>query len=192
MRIVLAITGASGVIFGITLLQELKRLAIETHLILSPWAEENIRLETGYSPDQVRSLATTSYPVDDMTAPVSSGSFLFSGMVIAPCSMKTLAAIATGYTDNLITRTADVCLKEGRKLVLMPRETPLSPIHLENMLKLSRLGVTIMPPVPSFYHRPQKLDDIVHHIAGRVLDLLGIENHLVKRWGERQEQRSGE
>ena len=122
------------------------------------------------------------YPVDDMAASVSSGSFVHSGMIIAPCSMKTLASIACGYSDNLIARAADVTIKEGGKLVLMPRETPLNPIHLENMLKLARIGVAIMPPVPAFYNRPEALDDIVKHSVGRALDLLGIQNDLFKRW----------
>lgn len=183
MSVIVAITGATGSIYGITLLEELKRLNIETHLILSRWAEENILMETGYTPEQVRKLATNNYHDEEMSAPIASGSFLYRGMVVAPCSMKTLAAIATGLADNLVARSADVCIKEGRKLILMPRETPLSPIHLENMLKLSRLGVTIMPPVPSFYQHPKTITDLVKQTVGRVLDLLGIENHLVKRWG---------
>lgn len=183
MNIIVGITGASGSIYGIKLLEELKRLNIKTHLVLSRWAEENILLETDYTPEQVRSLATKNYGDREMSAPIASGSFLCRGMILAPCSMKTLAAVASGFTDNLIARAADVCIKEGRKLVLMARETPLSPIHLENMLKLSRLGVTIMPPVPAFYQRPETIDDLVKQTVGRVLDTLGIENDLVKRWG---------
>jgi 4-hydroxy-3-polyprenylbenzoate decarboxylase len=182
MSIIVGITGASGSIYGITLLQELKRLNIETHLVLSRWAEKNIYLETDYTPEQVRNLATHNYGDGEMSAAIASGSFLCQGMVVAPCSMKSLASIATGLTGNLIARGADVCIKEGRKLILVPRETPLNPIHLENMLKLSRLGVIIMPPVPAFYHKPETIDDIVKQTVGRVMDMLKIENDIVKRW----------
>jgi len=182
MSIIVGITGASGSIYGITLLQELKRLNIETHLVLSRWAEKNIYLETDYTPEQVRNLATYNYGDEEMSAAIASGSFLCQGMVVAPCSMKSLASIATGLTGNLIARGADVCIKEGRKLILVPRETPLNPIHLENMLKLSRLGVIIMPPVPAFYHKPETIDDIVKQTVGRVMDMLKIENDIVKRW----------
>lgn len=183
MRIVVGITGASGAVYGITILEYLKLRQIEAHLIISRWAHRTIELETGYSPDQVAALAYRCYPADDMAAAVSSGSFVHSGMIIAPCSMKTLASIACGYSDNLIARAADVTIKEGKKLVLMPRETPLSPIHLENMLKLARIGVAIMPPVPAFYNHPAAVTDLVMHSAGRALDLLGIENDLFQRWG---------
>jgi 4-hydroxy-3-polyprenylbenzoate decarboxylase len=182
MSIIVGITGASGSIYGITVLQELKRLHIETHLVLSRWAEKNICLETDYTPEQVRNLATHNYGDAEMSAAIASGSFLCRGMVVAPCSMKSLASIATGLTDNLIARGADVCIKEGRKLILLPRETPLNSIHLENMLKLSRLGVIIMPPVPAFYHKPETIDDIVKQTVGRVMDMLKIENDIVKRW----------
>lgn len=182
MKIIVAITGASGSIYGIRLLEELYRFQIETHLILSHWAEENILLETKYTPEQVRRLATHNYADRAMSAPIASGSFLCRGMIVAPCSMKTMAAIATGLADNLIVRGADVCIKEGRKLILMPRETPLNSIHIENMLKLSRLGVTIMPPVPAFYHQPETIEDIVNQTVGRVLDMMDIKNELVKRW----------
>ncbi|MFX4263402.1 UbiX family flavin prenyltransferase [Pelotomaculum propionicicum] len=183
MRIVVGITGASGAVYGITILEYLKLRQIETHLIISRWAEQTITLETGYRPEQVAALAYRCYAADDMAAAVSSGSFVHSGMVIAPCSMKTLASIACGFSDSLIARAADVTIKEGKKLVLMPRETPLSAIHLENMLKLARIGVAIMPPVPAFYNRPAAVDDIVKQSAGRALDLLGIENDLLRRWG---------
>ncbi|SHI32515.1 UbiX family flavin prenyltransferase [Desulfofundulus thermosubterraneus] len=183
MRIILGITGASGAVYGITLLEQLKLSGIETHLILSPWAAKTIALETRWTPEQVMALASYSYTANDLAAPVASGSFMHQGMVIAPCSMKTLASIAWGYSDNLITRAADVTIKERRPLILMIRETPLSAIHLENMLKLARLGVIIMPPVPSFYQHPETIEDLVLQTTGRVLDLLGIENSLVKRWG---------
>ncbi|SHE62865.1 4-hydroxy-3-polyprenylbenzoate decarboxylase [Desulfofundulus australicus DSM 11792] len=184
MRIVVGITGASGAIYGITLLEQLKFLGIETHLILSPWAAKTIALETRWTPEEVMALASHSYTASDLSAPLASGSFLHRGMVIAPCSMKTLASIAWGYSDNLITRAADVTIKEKRPLILLTRETPLNAIHLENMLKLARLGVFIMPPVPSFYQHPQTIEELILQTTGRVLDLLGIENNLVKRWGE--------
>lgn len=182
MRIVVGITGASGAIYGITILEYLKSLQIETHLIISRWARHTIELETDYTVEQVVALAGYHYRADDMAAAVSSGSFIHGGMVVAPCSMKTLAAIACGYSDNLIARAADVAIKERRNLVLLPRETPLSPIHIENMLSLARIGVTIMPPIPALYHRPETLKDIVNQSAGRVLDLLGIENDFFRRW----------
>lgn len=182
MRIVVGITGASGAVYGITILEYLKLRQIETHLVISRWANRTIELETGYTPDQVAALADVCYGADDMAAAVSSGSFAHSGMIIAPCSMKTLASIACGCADNLIARAADVTIKEGKKLVLLPRETPLSPIHLENMLKLSRIGVVIMPPVPAFYNRPADVIDIVQQTAGRALDLMGIQNDLFRRW----------
>lgn len=182
MRIVVAITGASGAIYGTTLLEELEKRKIETHLIISTWGKRIIELETTYSPACLTKKSSFSYEDEDMAAPPASGSFLHQGMVIAPCSMKTLAAITHGWAESLITRAADVTIKEKRPLILLPRETPFSPIHLENMLKLSCLGVTIMPPIPAFYTRPETIQDLVNHIAGRVLDLLGIENNLVRRW----------
>ncbi|MFZ5596846.1 MAG: UbiX family flavin prenyltransferase [Bacillota bacterium] len=184
MRVVLGITGASGAAYGLEILEQLHRHSVETHLIVSKWARETIAGETGRTYDQLLSRAFRHYGPGEMTAGPASGSFLHSGMVIAPCSMKTLASIAAGFADNLITRAADVTIKERRPLILLVRETPLSPIHLENMLKLARLGVVIMPPVPALYTRPATLDDIIRHTAGRVLDCLGIENQLVPRWGE--------
>ena len=184
MRIIVGITGASGVIYGISLLEALRRLNIETHLILSRQAERLITVETAYTPEEVRSLAAYAYAAEDLHAPVASGSFLCQGMVVAPCSMKTLAGIAGGYAENLIQRAADVTLKEGRRLILLPRESPFNAIHLENMLKLARLGVIIAPPVPAFYPRPQTINDLVRFSVGRVLDLLGIEHRLFPRWGE--------
>lgn len=183
MRVVVGISGASGAIYGITILKYLREYNIETHLIMSRWAHRTIELETDYTPGQVAALSHCCYRADDMAAAVSSGSFTHSGMVIAPCSMKTLASIACGYSDNLIARAADVTIKEGRRLVLLPRETPLSPIHLENMLKLARIGVVIMPPVPALYHRPGTVEEIVNQSAGRALELLGIKNDLFRRWG---------
>jgi 4-hydroxy-3-polyprenylbenzoate decarboxylase len=182
MPVILGITGASGAAYGLSLLEEMNRLHIGVHLIISRWAGETIATETGRALEEVISLAAKHYSVEDMTAGPASGSFRHSGMVIAPCSMKTLAAIASGYSENLITRAADVTIKERRPLVLLVRETPLSPIHLENMLKLSRLGVVIMPPVPALYNRPRTIEDLLRHTTGRVLDCLGVENDLTPRW----------
>lgn len=182
MRIVIGITGATGAVYGITLVRELTGAGVETHLVLSHWARRTIELETDYQIEAIGKLATRVHSVDDMAAPVASGSFRHGGMVVAPCSMKTLAALAAGYTENLITRAADVTLKEKRPLILLPRETPLHEIHLENMLKLARAGVTIMPPVPAFYHRPTTITDLVTQTTGRVMDLLGLDNSLTPRW----------
>lgn len=181
-RITVAISGASGAIYAIRLLEALGEKKVETHLILSEWAYVTIKAETNYLPEEVKKLASYSYAVKDLTAPLTSGSFLIEGMVIIPCSMKTLAAIACGYADNLISRAADITIKEGRKLILVPRETPLNAIHLENMLKLSRLGVVILPPMPAFYIKPSTIDDLVNHTIGKVLDQLGIDNNLYQRW----------
>ncbi|SDE05101.1 UbiX family flavin prenyltransferase [Sporomusa acidovorans] len=182
MKIIVAITGATGTIYAIRLLELLKKLTIETHLIMSKWAIETLHTETNYSVDYLEGLATEVYDNGNLAAAISSGSFKTDGMVIAPCSMKTLAAISHGFSENLIQRTADVAIKENRKLILVPRETPLNPIHLENMLKLSRMGIVIMPPMPGFYNQPQSLDDIVNFHAGRILDQLGIEHNFIKRW----------
>ena len=184
MRVIVGISGASGAIYGIRVLEELKKAGVETHLVISQWAKETIRQETDYAVEQLEALASVVYDPRDQGSAISSGSFRTSGMVVAPCSMKTLAAIAHGYADSLIPRAADVCLKEQRKLILVTRETPLSPIHLENMLSLARIGVMIMPPVPAFYHRPQTLEEIVNQTVGRVLDQLGVEHRLSRRWKE--------
>lgn len=184
MRIVLGISGASGAVYGLSILAELNNMEIETHLIISRWAKQTILTETDCNPEQVATTAHTYYDYGDLTAGPASGSFRHQGMVIAPCSMKTISAIAAGYTNNLITRAADVTIKERRPLILLVRETPLSAIHLENMLKLARLGVVIMPPVPDFYSRPSLLNDIIRQTTGRVLDSLGIENNLTIRWGK--------
>lgn len=181
---IVGITGASGVIYGIRLLEELAWRGIKTHLIISHWGAKTIHLETDYSYQDVQGLATQFYPLEDLTAPLASGSANMTGMVIAPCSMKTLAAMASGYTDNLLTRAADVTLKEGRPLILLPRETPLSPIHLSNMLTLARLGVVIMPPLPAFYGHPTSVKDIIDHTVARILDHLQVDHQLGPRWGE--------
>ncbi len=183
-RVVVGITGASGIIYGVRLLEALRTLGVETHLIMSDWACKNLALETDYEQSYVESLAVKKYDNRDLTAPVASGSFPTEGMVIAPCTMKTLAGIANGYSENLLERAADVTIKERRKLILVPRETPLSPIHLENMLKLAKIGVLIAPPIPAFYLKPRDIREIVDHQVGRIIDQLGIEHQLSKRWGE--------
>ena len=181
-RIVVSITAASGAIYGIRLLEALAREDVEIHLVISEWASRVIELETSYSVKDVEKLAHRNYQIDDLSAPISSGSFMVQAMVVIPCSMKTLGSVACGYADNLISRAADISIKEGRKLIIVPRETPLNAIHLENMLKLSRLGVVILPPMPAFYTEPSSLDDLINHTVGKVLDQLGIENSLYKRW----------
>ncbi len=181
--LVIAMAGASGARYGIRMLEVLNDLGVRTELIISDWAETNIRLETGRSVDEIRSLASASYSATNQAAPMSSGSHRVDGMAVVPCSMKTLAAIANGYGDNLIHRAADVMLKERKPLLLAPRETPLNAIHLRNMLDLARLGVTIMPPMPAFYTRPETIEDLVDHFVARVLDQFGIETELTKRWG---------
>ncbi len=183
MRLVVGITGASGAVYGVTLLVHLKKLGVETHLVISRWAEQTLKVETGLNVSEVKALAPYSYSPDDLAAPIASGSFPHNGMIIAPCSMKTLASIACGFADNLISRAADVTIKEGRRLVLLPRETPLNAIHLENMLRLARCGVIIMPPVPAFYGQPKTVGDIVDQSVGRALSLVGIENDLYLQWG---------
>jgi 4-hydroxy-3-polyprenylbenzoate decarboxylase len=181
-RLIVGITGATGTIFGIRLLQALQGSEVETHLVVSKWGARTMAHETTYSLEQVRHMATCSYPPNDQGAAISSGSFHTSGMVVAPCSTRTLAAIAQGQGEHLIHRAADVILKERRKLVLVVREAPLSEIHLENMLKLSRMGVVIIPPVPAFYNHPQTIDDLVNHIVMRILDQFDIHLDLVRRW----------
>ncbi|MDP2318291.1 MAG: UbiX family flavin prenyltransferase [Acidobacteriota bacterium] len=173
-RLIVAITGASGSIFGVRLLEMLQGSGIETHLVMSRWGARTLVHETSYTPEQVNALASVVHPLTDQGASISSGSFVTMGMVIAPCSVRTLAAIAHGLGDNLVHRAADVVLKERRTLVLAVREAPLSEIHLENMLKLSRMGVVIAPPMPAFYARPTSIDDIVNYTCVRLLDQLGI------------------
>jgi 4-hydroxy-3-polyprenylbenzoate decarboxylase len=190
-RLVVAITGASGAILGIRLLQAARELDIETHLVVSAWAERTIEHETGYRVEEVLQLASVVHPWDDQAAAISSGSFPTRGMAVVPCSMKTLAAIACGFADDLIHRAADVTLKERRRLVLVPREAPLSSIHLENMLKLSNLGAVILPPVPAFYTHPRSVDDVVDHVVARVLDQFGWSWGRLRRWEGRLERRSG-
>lgn len=183
MRLVVGMTGATGAIFGVRLLQALREIdGVETHLVMSRWARTTLRLETPYTPADVTALADRSWGPGEQAAPISSGSFRTDGMVIAPCSMKTVAAVRTGYTEGLIGRAADVTLKERRRLVLLARESPLSEIHLENLLALSRMGTVVLPPVPAFYNRPETIDDIVDHVVARTLDQFGLEHAKAKRW----------
>ena len=183
MRVVVAITGGSGVIYAIKTLEVMQSLKIEAHLIVSRWGERNIAIETDKTFDYVKSLARTYYNNDNMAAATSSGSFKYDGMLIVPCSMKTLSSIANGYEDNLISRSAGVCIKESRRLVIVPRETPLSKIHLENMIKLVETGVVVLPAMPGFYHKPKSIDDLIIHIVGKILDQFGIEHDIFRRWG---------
>lgn len=181
-RIIVGISGSTGPIYGIRLLEALKNTPVETHVIISEWAEKTIQIETDYTAAEVKALADFVHPPKNQAAKISSGSFQTDAMVIVPCSMKTLSSVAHGFADNLISRAADVILKEKRQLIMVPRETPLHDIHLENMLKLSRMGVVMMPPMPAFYNKPETIDDIVNHTVSRLLDQLGIDNDLVGRW----------
>lgn len=182
MRLVVGITGATGAAIGVRLLRGLRDLDVHTHLVLSKWGRATLLEETNYSVAEVCALADDVHAPGDQAAPIASGSFHTDGMIIAPCSMKTLAAIRTGYGDGLIPRAADVTIKERRRLVLVPRELPLSDIHLENMLALSRMGVVIASPMPAFYPRPTSVDDIVTHICARVLDQFGLRLPEAVRW----------
>ena len=181
-RLVVAITGATGAIYGVRVLQRLHAAGAETHLVISRWGARTLLHETTWSRQQVEALATETYAPADMGAAISSGSFRTDGMIIAPCSAKTLAAIAHGYGDNLVHRAADVILKERRKLVLAIREAPLSEIHLENMLTLARMGAVILPPMPAFYNHPKTVDDVVEHTVARILDQFGFEMPEAVRW----------
>jgi flavin prenyltransferase len=182
-RVILAITGASGAIYGIRALEMLRTLSVETHLIISVAARRTIAHEMHMALESVAALATREYDPEDLEAPISSGSFLIHGMLIAPCSIKTLSSIATSYTAGLIPRAADVCLKEGRPLVLMVRETPLHLGHLRLMTQAAEVGAILFPPVPAFYGRPQTLDDMVNASVGRALSRMGIENSVFPKWG---------
>jgi 4-hydroxy-3-polyprenylbenzoate decarboxylase len=182
LRLIVAITGASGVIYGKRLLQVLREKRVETHLIVSKAAEKVVEHELGVTKKDLERLVSRFYSVDDLGSPLMSGSFQTDGMVIVPCTMKTLAGIAHGYSDNLILRAADVTLKEGRKLVVVPRETPLSVVHLRNMLAVAKLGVVVVPAMPAYYHKPKKIGDLVDFVVGKVLDCLGVEHTLYRRW----------
>ena len=182
MKIVVGITGATGSIIGVRLLEVMREAGVDTHLVMSKWGARTMVHETSRTVEEVNALATVSYNPNDQGAAISSGSFLTDGMVIAPCSMRTLAAIATGQGEHLVHRAADVVLKERRKLVLVVRESPLNEIHLENMLKLARMGVTILPPMPGFYNHPKSVAEMVDHIVMRILDQFGIRTELTARW----------
>jgi flavin prenyltransferase len=182
LRIIVGISGGSGIIYGVRLLEALKRTRVESHLIMTQAAKETLVLETDFSVGEVESLATVSYRVNDIAAGPSSGSYKTDGMAVVPCSMKSLAGIAVGYEDNLLLRAAAVTLKERRKLVLVPRETPLTIIQIENLLAVSRAGAVVLPAMPGFYHRPKTLDDLVNQLVGKVLDAFDIENDLFRRW----------
>ncbi|HME19527.1 MAG TPA: UbiX family flavin prenyltransferase [Nitrososphaerales archaeon] len=183
MRLVVALSGASGAVYGVRALEVLRKLKVETHLVVTAAARGTVRLETGLPIRSVEELATKTYAVDDLTSAVASGSFQTDGMVVIPCSMKTLSGIATGYSDNLLLRAADVTLKERRPLVLVVRETPLSLIHLENMVSVTRAGAIVLPAMPAFYNHPKTVEALVDQVVGKALDVLGVENSLFKRWG---------
>ena len=181
-RLVVGISGASGVIYGVRLLQALRELGVETHLVMSRTAEITLAHETSLKVPEVQRLADKVYRIDDLAAAIASGSFRTRGMVVAPCSMRSLGEIANGISSNLLTRAADVALKERRRLVLLVRETPLHAIHLRNMTRLAQAGAVIAPPVPAFYNRPKTLDNVIDHTIGRVLDLFDLDTGKVKRW----------
>ncbi|HOT06405.1 MAG: 3-octaprenyl-4-hydroxybenzoate carboxy-lyase [Methanosaeta sp. PtaB.Bin039] len=181
-EIVVGLSGASGIQYGIRILQELSGRS-KTHLIMTRSAREILSVETDWRPDEVEALAFRSYNPEDFTAPFASGSYRVQGMVVAPCSMRTLAGIASGFSDTLITRAADVCLKEHRRLVLVTREAPLNLIHLRNMVQVAEAGGVIMPACPAFYGRPHSVEDLVDTVAGRALDLLGVKQEIYRRWG---------
>jgi len=181
-KIVIGFSGASGIIYGIRLLEILHSINIQTYLIISEWAKKNIEIETDKTLEYVKSLSSVNYDNFRLDVSVSSGSFLHDGMVIVPCSMKSLSSIANGYDDTLISRAASVTLKESRKLIIVPRETPLSRIHLENMVKLQEAGAIILPAMPGFYHKPSTIEEIIDHLVGKILDQLNIKHDLFKRW----------
>ncbi len=182
-RIVIGITGASGVVYGVRMLERLRELEVETHLVISESGKKNIEIETGFTPSQVAALATHCYDNRDVGATLASGSFLTDGMAVVPCSIKTLSGIAHSYNENLLVRAADVTLKEKRRLVLVVRETPLHLGHLRMMQAATECGALILPPIPAFYHQPKTLDDVIHQTIGKVMDALGIEHNLFTRWG---------
>jgi 4-hydroxy-3-polyprenylbenzoate decarboxylase len=184
IRLIVGISGASGACYGIRLLEVLASTAVETHLVMSKAAEMTVGSETQRKPSEIRKLADVSHPVMDIGASISSGSFRTEGMMIAPCSVRTLSEIATGVTSSLLTRAADVVLKERRRLVLLVRETPLHAGHLRSMLRVTEMGAVVMPPVPAFYVRPASLEEMVDQTLGRALDLFGIDTGLTRRWGE--------
>ncbi|GEN48338.1 UbiX family flavin prenyltransferase [Ligilactobacillus pobuzihii] len=185
-KIIIGVSGASGTIYAVDLLKKTQQLSnVETHLVMSKWAKQNLALETNYQLNEINSLADYVYDERDQAAKIASGSFLVDGMVVVPASMKTIAGIANGFADNLVGRAADVILKEQRKLVIVPRESPLSVIHLENLTKLAKIGAQIIPPIPAFYNHPSSIQDLVDHQTMKTLDALGINNDISSRWDGR-------
>ncbi|MCA9284427.1 MAG: UbiX family flavin prenyltransferase [Phycisphaerales bacterium] len=184
-RIIVGLSGSSGVIYGIRTLMHLRGTAdVETHLVLSEGADVTIRIETRYGVEEVKAMADVVHRPDNLAATISSGSFITAGMIVVPCSIKSLSGIVHSYADNLLARAADVCLKERRKLVLVVRETPLHKGHLEMMARAADLGALILPPMPAFYHEPQRIEDLVDQTIGKAFDYFGLEHHLFRRWGE--------
>jgi 4-hydroxy-3-polyprenylbenzoate decarboxylase len=184
-RLIVGLSGASGVIYGIRTLMHLRALAdVETHLVLSETGRINIQIETTYQVDEVKAMADVVHHPDNLAATISSGSFKTEGMIVVPCSIKSLSAIVYSHADNLLARAADVCLKEKRKLVLVVRETPLHKGHLEMMVKAADLGALILPPMPAFYHKPETIEDLIDQTIGKVFDYLDLEHHLFRRWGD--------
>jgi 4-hydroxy-3-polyprenylbenzoate decarboxylase len=186
LPVVVGMTGATGAIYGIRILELLREVGVETHLVVSRWADATILTETDWKPAEVRALADRAWDEDDLSSPLAEGEVATAGMIVSPCSMRTLAAIANGFCDNLIQRAAEHHLAERRRLVLLARESPLSAVHLENMLRVARAGAIVAPPVPAFYARLRSLDDMVDHTVGRALDQLGVEHDRIRRWGERR------
>jgi flavin prenyltransferase len=184
--VVVGMSGATGAIYGIRMLELLREIGVESYLVVSRWADATILAETSYKPAAVRALATYAYEEDDLSAPLADPSLPTAGMIVAPCSMRTLAAIANGFNDNLLQRAAEIHLQDRRKLTLLVRESPLSAIHLDNMLRVARAGAIVAPPVPAFYARPRSLEEMVDHTVGRALDQLGVEHDQIRRWGERR------
>jgi len=182
LQVVVGISGASGVCYGIRLLEVLAEKGCATHLVMTDAARRIIEIETEETPRKVEEMASCVYSPSDFTAPIASGSYLFDSMVVAPCSMRTLAGIAGGVNDTLLSRAADVCLKERRRLVLVPRESPLSLVHLKNMVSVTESGAIVLPPCPGFYSRPSSLEELLDVVVGRILDLIGVEHDLYRRW----------
>ena len=182
-RLIVGISGATGAIYGIRLLEVLRKSNVETHLVITEAAQKTILMETDWKVEKIKSLAKVTYDIQDIGADIASGSFESEGMVIIPCSIKSLSAITNSFNVNLLIRAADVAIKERRKLILVVRETPLHKGHLTLMMNLADMGVIILPPIPAFYHHPKTIDDLVNHTVGKVLDLFGIDHHLFERWG---------
>jgi len=185
-RLIVGISGATGAVYGIRLLEFLSKSDVETHLVVSRSAEKTISMETSWTVEQVKALATVTYDMEDIGADISSGSFETEGMAVIPCSIKSLSAITNSYNENLLIRAADVTLKERRKLVAVVRETPLHRGHLKLMMNLADAGGVILPPIPAFYFLPKTIDDLVNHTVGRVLDVFGIDHRLFNRWGSKK------